>query len=406
MSSFFSALEMVIGAELYRTHASYIARWVLQPRIVHDFQQAPGTRVRMKKFAYWNDNGSYNLDARSRNPQQVLGTGGARGLTEENIEISLKEMTGPSSGNIANPSEPGVLKISTFDIITAQRDLYQMAQATQFHDSIGSNNLINDYQATEDGIYLNLALSANPFTSTGGQMASDTRGGYLNPNGVANGGTYNTTTGIPKIDIVRDVTKVVADMHQRMVPPFQSNYGDCYHALCTPGFLRHLRQDPEFRKVVQYPGYPVQALQYNNSPTLPDMVPLIEWTQNPNQLVRDGYLAGQTGFGMTRVLPTGILFEGVRWFVTNNLSKIPVQLTTSGLSSYGYSDGTAVRNADYAIIFGRDVIGEAVWGNGPTVRIKDETDYQRFLFAIWHKYAGYVVMHPNHVTVLRTFDNF
>jgi hypothetical protein len=88
------------------------------------------------------------------------------------------------------------------------------------------------------------------------------------------------------------------------------------------------------------------------------------------------------------------------------LSKIPVQLTTSGLSSYGYSDGTAVRNADYAIIFGRDVIGEAVWGNGPTVRIKDETDYQRFLFAIWHKYAGYTVMHPNHVTVLRTFDNF
>ena len=401
--SFLSQLEVIMGAELYRPKPSYIARFVMQPQIVHDYQATPGATVRMKRFGFWNDPGSYTLTARARQKGQVIGTGGGRGLPEESVLITLQEYTGPSAGSSTNPSEAGVLKINVMDLMQMQRNLYDIANAAQFHQSIGSETLFEDYRRWKDSIYIGLALAANPATPTGGQQANEQVGGYYNPAGIANGGTYDTTTGIPRVDIVRDVLKVVSDMRTRLVPPFQSNFGDVYHGLASPGFINALRADSEFRKVAQYPGIPVQMMN-PSSPTLMEMPPLMNWTISPNELVARGGFYGQTGFMHSQVMPVGFIFEGVRWFETTNLPKIPVQLTTSGLGSQGYSDGTATRDADVAIIVGTNFIGEGIWGQGPKVKLNNNDDYGRFIMAIWQEFGGYTVLNNSNVTVMRTFQ--
>jgi hypothetical protein len=405
MSSFVDKLEIVLGAELYRPSQQFIARFVVQPQIVHDFEAIPGAVVRMKRFGYWNDPGSYTQTARARDKDQVIGTGGSRGLPAEEVLLTLQEFTGPSSGDSNNTNEPGVLKLRKMDLIQQQRNLYNVAQATQFHQSIGSETLFMDYKRWKDSVYINLLLGANPATLAGGQIATNNQGGYYNPNGIANGGTYNTTTGAPRLNIVRDLTRVVSDMRNRNVPPYNSNLGDVYHALATPGFMRAMRQDSEFRKVAQYPGMPANMLAMS-SPTLAMMPPILNWSLNPNELVRTGGFYGQTSFASSVTVPTGIVFEGIRFFESMNIPSIPVTLTTSGLASQGYADGTATRQADCAIIFGQNTIGEGIWGQGPQVKINTNTDFDRFLIAIWQEFCGYTVLNANNITVLRTFDNF
>jgi len=98
---------------------------------------------------------------------------------------------------------------------------------------------------------------------------------------------------------------------------------------------------------------------------------------------------------------------GVRWFEATNLPTIPVTLTTSGLASQGYADGTSVvRQAECAIIIGTNAIGEAIWGEGPRVKLNNNTDYDRFLMAIWQEYGGYSLLNSNNITVMRTFQPF
>ena len=408
MATFSSSLEIIMGVELYRPRPQYIARYVIQPQIIHDWSMQPGSTVRMKRFGFWNDPGSYTLSSRQRDKSQVIGTGGGRGLPEEAVTITLQEFTGPSTGNSTNPNEPGVLKINMYDLKTMQRNLYDMSRADQFHQSIGSETLFEDYRRWKDSIYIGLALAANPATSTTGQVANNVVGGYYNPAGVANGGTYNTATGAPRLDFTRDVLKVVSDMRSRLVPPFQSNFGDVYHGLASPGFMLQLQQDSRFLQVTQYPGVPVSMLPMTaQSATLPQMMPLQDWTMSPNELVKSGGFYGQTGFMHSMVMPLGFIMGGVRWFETTNLPTIPVQLTTSGLASQGYADGTnVVRQAECAIIIGSNAIGEAIWGEGPQVLLNENTDYRRFLMAIWQEYGGYSVLNSNNITVMRTFANF
>jgi len=406
--SFVDKLEIIMGAELYRPSPTYIAKYVMQPPVVHDFSMVPGSTVRMKRYGFWNDPGSYTEDARSRDNGQIIGTGGSRSLPQEEVMLTLREFTGPTSGDPNNVNEPGTLRIPLRELIQAQRNLYDMASADAFHDSIGSRTLFEDYRRWQDAVYINRALSANAATPTGGQMANSRQGGYYNPSGVPNGGTYNASTGVPRVDIIRDVTQVVADMRTRMVPPFQSNLGDCYHALASPNFMRQLRQDPSFREAARYPGIPIAMLGAGPTPnSAPAMPPMMNWTLSPNELISRGGFYGQTGFMHSQVMPVGVFWEGIRWFECQTLPTATVQLTTTGLSSQGYSDGTGVnRTAELAIVFGRDLVGEGVWSRGPSVLLNSDNDYGRFLIAIWQIYAGYTTLNPNNVTVMRTFNPF
>jgi hypothetical protein len=109
----------------------------------------------------------------------------------------------------------------------------------------------------------------------------------------------------------------------------------------------------------------------------------------------------------TMTMPVGIVFEGIRYFECMNLPTIPTTLTTSGLASQGYSDTSAVtQNAEIAIVFGSNTIGEGIWSRGPQVKLNSNTDFDRFIMAIWQEYAAYTLLSANNITVMRTFNNF
>jgi hypothetical protein len=220
--------------------------------------------------------------------------------------LNLDEFTGPASGNPLDPTEPGNLKIPVHSIITAQRMLYDLGNPAAFHQSIGSLTLIRDYRKFQDRVYINRLLEA----STLG-VAGQTQGGYYNPGGVANGGTY--ANGPAKFDVLNDLLTVVSDMRKRSVPAFGSPYGPVYHCLADPIFMKHLRANSDFREVAKYPGaVPIESLQSGAMPMSAPMMPSpmgimgggnIMPTGSPNSLLFGGAGYGQVGFMSGDVLP-------------------------------------------------------------------------------------------------------
>ena len=54
---------------------------------------------------------------------------------------------------------------------------------------------------------------------------------------------------------------------------------------------------------------------------------------------------------------------------------------------------------------GQQAVGEGVWGMGPEVAINENSDYKRFIIAIWSLHAGYVLLNNSFVTVARSYQN-
>ena len=170
--------------------------------------------------------------------------------------------------------------------------------------------------------------------------------------------------------------------------------------------MLHLRQDPEFRKVAQYPGIPGNMLYTPNVSHAPVMPPIMPWTMTPNQLIQAGGFAGQTGYLHQQMMPQGVVYEGVRFFETTNMPTVTTTLTYSGLADQGYADGSGVSKTGYqAILLGKDTIGEGGLGVGPEVLLNNNDDFRRFIIAIWRQYSGYTVLMSNNITILRTFIN-
>ncbi len=274
-----------------------------------------------------------------------------------------------------------------------------MGNVAAFHQSIGSLTLIRDYRKWQDAVYINKLLEA---VSLG--QASATQGGYYNPQGVVNSGTY--AAGPPRFDITNDLLTVVSDMRTRNVPPFPSPYGPVYHSLTSPVFMKHLRANSDFREVAKYPGaVPITSLQPGPMPmSAPMMPPPGNYAMAPNNLLFGGGGVGQVGFMTGEVLPTGFVFEGVRFFESTNIPTSSITLTyTSGQT--GVTTGSASRTGYLGIMFGQQAVGEGVWGNGPEVKLNENSDYKRFLIAIWSQYAGYALLNNNFVTVCRTYQD-
>lgn len=389
----------LLGAELLRPDSSYIAKFVFQPQVVHDFGLVPGNSVQLDRYNYWPEDNSVTADARKRSPNQTIGTNGAREITKQKVNVVLDEFTGPSSGDPSNPNEPGNLQILVADIIKSRRFLYDMANPAMFHQSIGSHTLTQDYRRWQDRVYINIPLQAAAL----GQ-ASRVSGGYYNPSGVPDGGTY--AVGPARIT-VNDMIDVVAMMRSRNVPPFTSPFGPVYHALGSPTAIKHLRKDADFREVAKYPGaIAMNALQSGLMPMSAPMMPDPgDWRGMPNTLVQSGGFYGQVGYMAGGMMPTGFVFEGLRYFDTTNLptANVPLNYTTVAPGSSAPT-GLATRIADLLIVVGQQLIGEGVYGSGPEVRINENSDYRRHLNCIWHQHSGYAVLNANFATVVRSFD--
>ena len=94
-------------------------------------------------------------------------------------------------------------------------------------------------------------------------------------------------------------------MRKRNVPTFADGY---YRCIVDPTAMMHLRQNSDFREIARYPG----------TGMINPMQPALQPNANFYQGMGPAY--GQAGFVAGQpVMPTGFLFEGVRWFESTNL---------------------------------------------------------------------------------------
>jgi hypothetical protein len=380
----------ILGAELLRPDAQFIAKFVCQPQVVWDATANRGKSVQLDRYDYWEDD-SYTKESRRRNPLQTIGTANSRDILKNKIIVTIDEYTGPSGGDPNNPNSPGNFKIPMEAIALAQRVLWQYnpQQIQQFHQSIGALTLFRDYRKWLDRVYINTLLESS-FT--------------YNPKGVDDGGTY--ASGPPKIDVKEDLLTIVEGMRTRNVPTFSDGY---YYCLASPRFIKHLRQDSDFRAVAQYPSFtPVAALQPGvgafAAPAMP--APGMGYVSGPNQLIFGGSQYGQASF-MGEAMPTGFVFEGVRFFESNNLPTATVNLNyTASSNNTLHPTGAANRTGNLGIFLGQQAVGEALATELPvSIRLNNNDDYQRFVIAIWATYGGWALLNERFVTVARTYGD-
>jgi hypothetical protein len=403
MSAFDEDYPMILSIQLDRPHPTYISRWVTQPQFVVNTSLQPGDTYQMDRYGFFGDNGDLTEDARERQPDSLVGNDGERQIPKTKVLLRIKEFTGPSAGDPTNPRRPGNLKLSRFRIQHALRQLYDIygfdtIQQPEFHESIGSIALLDDYRRTVDRFYLNL-LNSCP--------------NKYNPQGVLDGGTYSNG---PPVFTVKDLNVVYEGLRRRNVPLFPDGY---YHLLCDDRMLRHLREDPAFQQIASSSAYYSVPMVMASDPRLfgpgrmPPAMGGINYMAQPNQLMFQGLGLNQAAYGSEMGMPAGIIFAGFRIFSTTNLFTTPVSLTYTSVPTQqqtNHPQGSALRNGYLGFAFGKNVVGECFGGDpesGIPVRVKKNLndDYQRFLILIWQAFFGLALLNPDFCTVCRTFGD-
>jgi hypothetical protein len=319
----------------------------------------------------------------------TIGTASARGLNKSKVLVTLKEYTGPADPT--DPDAPSSFRVSVENLMTAQRLLLDQQNLGVFHNSIGSLTLLQDYRQWRDRVFL-LEL----YKSYSRGQSSGTQGGYYFPGelseaALASAGYTVSGTGNAdkaKFSVKTDLLNVVRDLHKRNVPTFADGY---YRAIVDPEFITHLRQDPDFREVARYPGMG----QIN------PMQPFLA----PNALNYQGSFAGYgqaANVAGAQTMPTGFLFEGVRFFVSTNVPEYSYNVSIEGAT--GFSGTTAkVSRAAIGFFFGMQAIGMGIGGQNARVLINGNDDYGRFIQLIWQLYAGWEVLNYDFTTVAHSF---
>ena len=361
-----NAFPFLLSAELYRPHPAYIAEMVIQPRVVWDASKQPGDTIQLDRYEFWGGS-SLTKESRRRTFTETIGTANGRDIEKDIIYIHLQEYTGPARAD--DPTAPASFQIPLQKILFGQRVLWGMTslapgqdRVQQFHESIGSITLLDDYRRWRDRVFLNELLRTTNVYNPGGE--------------IADGGVYpaSTSRNVDGLISTSDVQKIVEQLTTRNAPRFQDN---TYHALVSPRFMRHLQNDSSFREVYRYPGLSHQLL--------------------------GGMMYGQSqafGDANGQIMPGGapmpIVYEGCSFFVTNNLP--------TGTVSIAFNNGSPAATTAYlGLFFGAQTVGMAVGGDGARVLINQNDDFSRFLIAIWQLYAGWELLNEGFVTVARTY---
>ena len=376
-----SDFPALLGAELYRPHPTYLAEYVCQPVVVHDFGIQPGQTIQLDRYRFWGDPGT--KESRKRTANQSIGTANTKDIAKDKVLVTLDEYTGPASP--INPNEPGVFKVSTHTLVKAQRLLLDTGSLTQFHNSIGSLTLLDDYRRWRDRVIINELAAAE-----GKGAASESQGGYYFPKGKIKDSSGIVTYTAQEIsnsehrfDVTEDLLTTVEWMRKRNIPAFE---GGRYRALSDPTFMTHLRANSDFREVARYPG---------NGLVQPDFASYLQ----PNAAI---FMGGQYGQSMfvngEQTMPLGFQFEGVHWFDSTNF---PAKLQNSVFDST-----TAQRRVAQCLFFGQMAIGIGVGGANAQVLINNNDDYSRFISVVWQLFAGFELLNADFVTVAYSFiDN-
>jgi hypothetical protein len=368
----------LLGAELYRPHPAYIVEMAAEPVVVHDFTKQPGQTVQLDRYRFWGNPGTKTQ--RERTQDQTIGTANSRSIVKDKVLVSLREYTGPADPN--NSNLPSTFKIARETLMTAQRLLLDTGNLNMFHQSIGSLTLLDDYRRWRDRVFLDEFSKSE---SRG--AASDSQGGYYYPNGKIR---TNSTTLDPytateyaseryKFNVKTDLLEVVKQLRKRNVPVFQDGY---YRCIADPSFMKDLRADQGFREVARYPG------MGQGNPLMGAM--------GPNQAIYGGGQYGQAQFVAGEpVMPSGFVFEGVRFFESTNFADKSITVNIG--------DGSATTHTTPpALFFGPQAVGVGIGGPNAQVLINNNDDFSRFIILIWQLYAGFANLNKDFVTTAFT----
>jgi len=360
----------LLGAELYRPHPAYIVEMAAEPVVVHDFSKQPGQTVQLDRYRFFGNPGS--KESRERTAEQTIGTANSRNIVKDKVLVTLKEYTGPADSN--DPTQPSTFKIARETLITAQRLLLDTGNLTSFHQSIGSLTLLDDYRRWRDRVFINELLKA---VSKG--QSSDQSGGYYFPGNLPVGDLTYTNNQQAKFDVKDDLLNVVKQLRKRNTPTYQDGF---YRCVCDPTFLMHLRQNSDFREVARYPGNG----QIN---------PLMSAMQ-PNAAIYMGQGFGQATFVAGEpIMPTGFVFEGVRFFESTNM---PSQQENATIASVTKNYPAAI-----GMFFGPQAVGVGIGGNNAQVLLNNNDDFSRFVMLIWSLYAGFEMLNADFITDAYSF---
>ena len=374
----------LLGAELYRPHPAYIVEMAVEPVVVHDFSKQPGQTVQLDRYRFWGKPGT--KESRERTADQTLGTASARNIVKDKVLVTLREYTGPADPR--DTTQPSTFKVARETLITAQRLLLDTGNLNVFHQSIGSLTLLDDYRRWRDRVFSNELLKAEAVGE-----ANEVQGGYYLPGGKKKGSSGGSgTLGVKydagesaKFDVTTDLLEVVKDMRKRNVPTFADGY---YRCVVDPTAMMHLRQNSDFREIARYPG------QGMINPMQPNLAP------NANYYQGMGPAYGQAGFVAGQpVMPTGFLFEGVRWFESTNL---PSQVYNLIIADSGDTNA-ANYDAAQLIFFGPQAVGVGIGGNNAQILLNNNDDFSRFIIMIWSLFAGFEVLNKDFITVGYSF---
>ena len=367
----------ILGAELYRPHPAYICEMAVEPVVVHDFTRQPGQTVQLDRYKFWGNPGT--KDSRERISDQTIGTANSRNITKEKVLVVLKEYTGPADPG--DPTQPSTFKIARETLITAQRMLLDTGNLNMFHQSIGSLTLLDDYRRWRDRVFLDELSKAEA-----NGPASSTQGGYYFPGGKEKNPVYSAdeyTANVQQFQVRTDLLTVVKDLRKRNVPTFADGL---YRCICDPTFMMHLRRDPDFREIARYSGNPGQGM-YMGNPMMPNNA---SFFQGP-QAGQGYFLAGEP------VMPTGVQFEGVKFFESTNFP------TKTQAATLGSSPGAGTYEVAQGYFFGPQAVGVGIGGPNAQVLINNNDDFSRFIILIWQLYAGFDILNKDFITTAFSF---
>ncbi len=372
----------LLGAELYRPHPAYIIEMAVEPVVVHDFSKQPGQTVQLDRYRFWGKPGT--KESRERTADQTLGSASARNIVKDKVLVTLREYTGPADSRDA--TQPSTFKVARETLITAQRLLLDTGNLNMFHQSIGSLTLLDDYRRWRDRVFADELLKAE-----GVGKADEDQGGYYLPGGKTKGTVSGSNINVTyaagesaKFDIKTDLLAVVKDMRKRNVPTFADGY---YRCIVDPTAMMHLRQDSDFREIARYPGNGMV------NPMAPQNAPGANFFQGMGPAYgQAGFVAGQP------VMPTGFLFEGVRWFESTNLPEKEYTLTVTDQSG-----SAAAYKAAQLIFFGPQAVGVGIGGSNAQILLNNNDDFSRFIIMIWSLFAGFETLNKDFITVGYSF---
>lgn len=387
----------VLSDMLYRPTPGTIARWACQPDFLQDTRLRPGQVYMADRFGYLPDTQDMDIESRSRNESELLGTANTRQIPKTKVPIILREITGPGGGDPNNPTRPGNFRFSIPAMQYQQRLLWDQGFAEpltqpQFHASVGATTLLQDYRLTFDRFYINALNSST---------------NYRNPENVLDSGTY--AQGPPKFS-VNDMSRILEQLVINRAPTFGDNL---YHCIMHPRMFTHLQEDPRFREMTTSSAYYdapniLQPQQWIYGPGY--MPPAgINYVAQPNAPLFTPYLNQALPGPSQNGLPAGYVFQQFRIWVSNNIPVYRVNLTyTASDDTVNHPTGAANRNAYAGFFFGAHAVGEIFGGdpaNGIPVQIKRNLndDYNRYLIVIWQAFFGLSKLNDDFIITGRTY---